>query len=123
MSYLARIQNQDALYKLIGDWVITKKTEEVLKILEREGVPCEKVNNIADLAVDPHMLVREAVLKINDPDYGEVLIPGIVPKLKNFPGQVKFLGAKLGEYNSEIYQKFLGLSLEEVKKLKEDKVI
>lgn len=121
--YLARIQNQDELYKLIGDWVKNKTTEEVMEILEKEGVPCEKVNNIADLASDPHMLDREAVLEFKDPDYGKVLIPGIVPKLKNFPGHVKFLGAKLGEYNQEIYQKFLGLTTEEINKLKEKEII
>ena len=122
-QYLARIQNQDELYKLIGDWVKNKTTEEVMEILEKEGVPCEKVNNIADLASDPHMLDREAVLEFTDPDYGKVLIPGIVPKLKNFPGQVKFLGAKLGEYNQEIYRKFLGLTTEEINKLEEREVI
>ncbi len=122
-KYLARIQNQDELYKLIGDWVKSKTTEEVMEILEKEGVPCEKVNSIADLASDPHMLDREAVLEFIDPDYGKVLIPGIVPKLKNFPGRVKFLGAKLGEYNQEIYRKFLGLTTEEIKKLEEREVI
>jgi len=122
-KYLARIQNQDELYKLIGDWVKSKTTEEVMEILEKEGVPCEKVNSIADLASDPHMLDREAVLEFTDPDYGKVLIPGIVPKLKNFPGRVKFLGAKLGEYNQEIYRKFLGLTTEEINKLEEREVI
>lgn len=122
-KYLARIQNQDELYKLIGDWVKSKTTEEVMEILEKEGVPCEKVNSIADLASDPHMLDREAVLEFTDPDYGKVLIPGIVPKLKNFPGRVKFLGAKLGEYNQEIYQKFLGLTTEEINKLEEREII
>lgn len=122
-KYLARIQNQDELYKLIGDWVKSKTTEEVMEILEKEGVPCEKVNSIADLASDPHMLDREAVLEFIDPDYGKVLIPGIVPKLKNFPGRVKFLGAKLGEYNQEIYRKFLGLTTEEINKLEEREVI
>ncbi len=122
-KYLARIQNQDELYKLIGDWVKSKTTEEVMEILEKEGVPCEKVNSIADLASDPHMLDREAVLEFTDPDYGKVLIPGIVPKLKNFPGRVNFLGAKLGEYNQEIYRKFLGLTTEEINKLEEREII
>ncbi|MFX1531118.1 MAG: CaiB/BaiF CoA transferase family protein [Promethearchaeota archaeon] len=121
--YSARIKNQDELYKLIGDWVKEKTTEEVMGIFEKAGVPCEKVNNIADLASDPHMLEREAVLEFTDPDYGKILIPGIVPKLKNFPGYVKFLGAKLGEYNQEIYKEFLGLSTEEIRRLEEKEII
>lgn len=122
-SYLGRIRNQDELYKLIGEWVKSKNTEEVMKILEKEGVPCEKVNNIADLAEDPHMRDRKAVLEFEDPEIGKLLIPGIVPKLQNFPGRVKFLGAKLGEYNQEIYQNFLGLSSEEIKDLEEREII
>jgi crotonobetainyl-CoA:carnitine CoA-transferase CaiB-like acyl-CoA transferase len=51
------------------------------------------------------------------------LVPGIVPKLKKFPGHIKFLGAKLGEYNQEIYHKFLGLSFEEIKDLEEREII
>lgn len=121
--YSARIKNQDELYKLIGDWVKEKTTEEVMGIFEKAGVPCEKVNNIADLASDPHMLEREAVLEFTDSDYGKILIPGIVPKLKNFPGYVKFLGAKLGEYNQEIYKEFLRLSTEEIRRLEEKEII
>lgn len=122
-KYSARIQNQDDLYEIIGDWVKNDTTEKIMKILEKESVPCERVNNIADLATDPHMLHREAVLNFEDPEYGKVLIPGIVPKLKKFPGRVKFLGAKLGEYNHEIFQEFLGLSKEEIKILEEKEVI
>jgi crotonobetainyl-CoA:carnitine CoA-transferase CaiB-like acyl-CoA transferase len=122
-SYIGRIKNQEELYKIIGDWVKSKNTEEVMKILENEGVPCEKVNNIADLAVDPHMREREAVLEFEDPEFGKVLIPGIVPKLQKFPGRVNFLGAELGEYNQEIYQNFLGLSSEEIKDLEEKEII
>lgn len=121
--YMGRIQNQDELYGLIGDWVKDKTTEDVLKILEREEVPCDKINSIADLAVDPHMREREAIIEFEDDDYGKILIPGVVPKLRNFPGRVKFLGAKLGEYNQEIYQNFLGLTEEEIKELEQREII
>ncbi|MHA2006154.1 MAG: CaiB/BaiF CoA transferase family protein [Promethearchaeota archaeon] len=122
-KYSERIRNQDELYKIIGDWVKSGVAEKIMKILEKASVPCERVNNIADLATDPHMLDREAILNFEDPEYGKVLIPGIAPKLKKFPGQVKFLGAKLGEYNHEIFKEFLGLSQEEIKVLEEKEII
>jgi len=122
-TYLARIKNQDELYEIIGDWVRKKTVEEVIQILDDAGVPCEKLNNIADLAVDPHLRERESVIEIEDPQLGKVLIPGIIPKLKNFPGSIKFLGPELGEYNQEIYGEFLGLSEEEIKNLEENEVI
>ncbi|MHA1932963.1 MAG: CaiB/BaiF CoA transferase family protein [Promethearchaeota archaeon] len=122
-SFSNRFQNQDELYRIIGDWVKTLTTEEIMKKLEDVGIPCEKVNNIADLAEDPHMRQREAIIEYDDYEYGKILVPGIVPKLKNYPGKIRFLGAKLGEYNQEIYQRLLGLSLEEIKELEEKEII
>lgn len=122
-SYSNRIQNQDELYDIIGDWVKNYTAVEIMQLLEKVEVPCEKVNNMADLAEDPHMRQREAIIEYDDYEYGKILVPGIVPKLKNFPGQIKFLGAKLGEYNQEIYQKLVGLSLEEIKDLEERDII
>jgi len=118
-----RIRNQDELYKIIGDWVNKYTAEEVIEILDRNKVPGDIVNNIDDLAVNPHMLQREAIVKFNDPEYGDVLVPGIVPKLKNFPGRIQYLGGNLGEYNQEIYKNFLGLTEDEIKELEEKEVI
>ncbi|MFX0134919.1 MAG: CaiB/BaiF CoA transferase family protein [Candidatus Hodarchaeota archaeon] len=120
---MRRIRNQDELYEIIGNWVKNYTAREVIKILDRNDVPADIVNNIDDLAVDPHMIQREAIVKFKDPEYGDVLVPGIVPKLKNFPGKIKFLGGNLGEYNQDVYKNFLGLSKEEIKELEEKEVI
>jgi len=122
-SYSNRIKNQDELYDIISEWVKKYTTVEIMQLLEKVGVPCERVNSIADLAEDPHMRQREAIIEYDDYEYGKILVPGIVPKLKNFPGRIKFLGAKLGEHNQEIFQNLLGLSSEEIEKLEEKDVI
>ncbi|MBY8989510.1 MAG: CoA transferase [Candidatus Lokiarchaeota archaeon] len=122
-SALNRFENQDELYGIIGDWVKKYTAVEIMRLLEKVGVPCEKVNNIADLAEDPHMRQRDAIVEYDDYEFGKILVPGIVPKLKNFPGQIRFLGAKLGEFNQEIYQELLGFTLEEIKDLEEKEVI
>ena len=122
-SALNKFQNQDDLYEIIGDWVKNYTAVEIMQLLEKVEVPCEKVNNIADLAKDPHMRQRDAIVEYDDYEFGKILVPGIAPKLKNFPGQIRFLGAKLGEFNQEIYQELLGFTLEEIKDLEEKEVI
>jgi len=97
--------------------------KEGIEICDDAGVPADIIRNIADLADDPHMRERKAVMAFNDPDKGEVLIPGVFPKMSRFPGRVKFLGAKLGEYNHEIYGGLIGLSNDEISELKEKGVI
>jgi formyl-CoA transferase len=118
-----RFKNQDELYEIIRDWVNNYTAVDIMKLLEKFEVPCEKVNSIADLADDPHMRQREAIIEFDDYEFGKILVPGIVPKLRNFPGQIQFLGAKLGEHNQEIYQNLLGLTSKEIKDLEEKKVI
>ncbi|MBI4763464.1 MAG: CoA transferase [Deltaproteobacteria bacterium] len=119
----ARIQNQEKLYQIVGEWVMGFTAAEGLQLLDDGEVPADLVRNIAELANDPHMLEREAVLSFEDPEKGKVLIPGIFPKLAKAPGRVEFLGARLGEHNREIYGDFLGLSPEEINRLESENVI
>jgi len=122
-TYVARISNQDELYEIIGNWVKTKTSEEVIEILDKAGVPCEKINNIADLVNDSHLWERESILEFNDDELGKLLVKGVIPKFKNYPGSIRFLGAGLGEYNNEVYRDLIGLSQEEIEELKAKKVI
>ena len=118
-----RVFNQQKLYDIIGDWVKTLTAEEGIKLLDDAGIPADLVRDISELANDPHMLEREAVLAVEDPEKGKVLVPGVFPKLKNHPGRVKHLGGKLGEHNKEIYEDKLGLTPEEISQLKEEGTI
>jgi formyl-CoA transferase len=122
-SYIARISNQDELYEIIGNWVKNKTSEEVIEILDKAGVPCERINNIADLVNDSHLWERESILEFMDDKLGKLFVKGIIPKFKNYPGSIRFLGAELGEYNDDVYRNLIGLSQEEIEKLKENGVI
>lgn len=118
-----RIENQDQLYEIIAEWVKSRTSEKVIRILDEAKVPGDLMRNIADLAQDLHMREREAVMEFEDPEKGKLLIPGIFPKLSKAPGKVNFLGPKLGEHNQEVYGEFLGLSSEEIRDLEKKRVI
>ncbi|MBW2051135.1 MAG: CoA transferase [Deltaproteobacteria bacterium] len=118
-----RLRNQEQLYEIIAGWVKDLTADEALKILDEAKVPADIIRNIEDLAHDPHMRAREAVMEIDDPEKGKVLVPGVFPKLTKHPGEIKYLGIKLGECNQEIYGDFLGLSSEEIKTLEKKGVI
>ncbi|MHA1729872.1 MAG: CaiB/BaiF CoA transferase family protein [Promethearchaeota archaeon] len=122
-KYSARLRNQDKLYKIMGDWVKNYTTEEITDLLVKAEVPVEMVRNIAEVAADLHLLSRNSVLAFNDQKFGKVTMPGIVPKLKKFPGKVRNLSSAPGKHNNEIYRRFLGLSDEKIKKLEEKGII
>ena len=118
-----RIINQDALYEILAQWVKNLTAEQGLKICDDAGVPADIIRNISDLAQDEHMRQRQAIMEFDDPEKGKILLPGIFPKMNKAPGRIKFLGAKLGEYNQEIYGDFLAMSQNEIDELKNKGVI
>jgi crotonobetainyl-CoA:carnitine CoA-transferase CaiB-like acyl-CoA transferase len=118
-----RIMNQSELYGIIAQWVKGLTAEQGLAKLDQAGVPADIIRNIEDLAGNPHMLEREAIVEVDDAEKGKVLVPGIFPKMKNSPGKIRFLGAKLGEYNRDIYEDFLGISPEELASLEQKGII
>ena len=46
-----------------------------------------------------------------------------VPKMYGTPGEIKWAGAPLGKFNEEVYGEKLGLTPEDLAKLKEEGVI
>jgi crotonobetainyl-CoA:carnitine CoA-transferase CaiB-like acyl-CoA transferase len=71
---------------------------------------------------DPQYLAREMIQSFEVEGLGQLKLPGIVPKFSETPGQVKWVGPKLGEHSEEIYKK-IGLSDHELKQLKDKGVI
>ena len=57
------------------------------------------------------------------PKLGELLIPGVVPKLSGTPGTVHRPGPDLGEHNTEVYEGLLGLEPPQVDALRTAGVI
>jgi formyl-CoA transferase len=59
-----------------------------------------------------------------DPEFGEYVGPGVVPKFSETPGGVRWSATwEEGSHNEEIYGGLLGLSSEEVARLAEEGVV
>ncbi|WLD94542.1 CaiB/BaiF CoA-transferase family protein [Alkalihalobacillus sp. AL-G] len=122
-THEARGTNQTVLDDLISEWVKSKNAQEVLTIMDENGVPAGPVYNIEDIAKDKHYHEREMIQEIVDKDMGSVHMPGIVPKMSKTPGSIKWSGPSIGENNQEVYQHLLGLSEEEYQSYKKNGII
>lgn len=105
-------------------WVAQHDGRDVDRRLNAAGVVCGPVYSVADIFADPHYQAREMLLKVQDELVGELVMPGIAPKLSKTPGSVRWPGSwKLGKHNREVYGGLLGLDAAELAGLAEEKVI
>ncbi len=109
-SHHTRGENQTELDELIGQWTATKTAEELTLLMEEAGVPVGKIYRAPDMLEDPHFAAREAIIKLAHPEFGELAMQNVVPKLSLTPGSVRHAGPDLGEHNAQVFGDILGLS-------------
>ncbi|MDI9894571.1 CoA transferase [Rhodococcus sp. IEGM 1381] len=110
VDHASRGVNMEELDAVIGSWTAELGTDEVLDILHEAGVPAGRIYTARDMFDDPHFAARDAIVRLAHPDFGEIPMAGVVPKLSDSPGAVRHAGPELGEHNSDIYGSLLGLS-------------
>ena len=122
-SHSARGEHQVELDGLIAGWTATLDADRLLEALEEAGVPAGRIYRAADMLADPHYLARQAIVRLADPELGEIAMQNVAPRLSATPGRVAWPGPALGQHNREVYQGLLGLPDEEVERLADQAVI
>ena len=117
-----RVENREAIVKIIGDLIVTKNGEEWLTILEDAGVPCGPIYSVDKIFSDPQVLHREMVKELDHTKAGKIKVTGIPVKLSETPGEVKTAPPFLGEHTQEVLEE-LGYSGQDLEKLRQEKVI
>ena len=65
------------------------------------------------MLTDPHFRARQAIVRMAHPEFGEIPMQNVVPRLSGTPGTIRSLGPGLGQHNAEIYTGLLGLTSEQ----------
>ena len=90
------------LAAILEETFITEPTEHWLEVLEAAGVPAGPIMDMAQVYSDPHVLDREMLVEISDPELGVVKNIGIPVKLSETPGRIRSRAPKLGEHTEEV---------------------
>jgi crotonobetainyl-CoA:carnitine CoA-transferase CaiB-like acyl-CoA transferase len=122
-THTARGENQAELDALIESWTRTMPAADVLAAMEAHGVPAGKIYKAPDMLDDPQFKAREALVKVDHPRFDKLVMQNVFPKLSATPGEVKWAGAELGQYNEEVYGGLLGMGAAERAELAEAGVI
>ena len=113
----ARLENKDALNEILQYWLGQRSLTQLLAQLVPAGGVVGPVYNSAQIVQDPHYQDREDVLRVDDPELGTTLMPGIIPKFSHTPGAVQYAGPRLGEHNRQVYGSWLGCAEDTLQEL------
>lgn len=119
----ARGAHQVELDALVERWTQTLTTRQVLDLMDKFGVPAGLIYRAPDMLEDPHFQARNAIVSVPHPDFGELRMQNVAPKLSETPGSIRSPSPALGQHNDEIYRGLLGLSEARYAELKTAKVI
>jgi len=106
----------------IAGWTSAHTIDEVLVVLERAEVPAGRIYSVKDIVADPHYQARGMLLDTELPDGVHVKMPGIVPKLSETPGEVRWQGPTLGEHTDSILSA-LGIAAAEIAAMRQRGVV
>ena len=118
-----RLAARDQVIAQVTNWTTSMSRKEILHLCVDHEVPAGAINSIADIFDDPHFKAREDIVSVPVPGLGDVIVPGVFPKLSKTPGKITTLGPLLGSANKAIYGGELGFSAADMETFKRKGVI
>src|SRR5690606_5147412 len=99
----SRVAHAGELDAIIAGWFAEHTLDEAMRVLEAHDVVAGPVYNIERIFRDPQYRAREAIITVDDPDFGPVKMQNVVPKFSKTPGRVRHAGLAMGTHNEEFY--------------------
>jgi succinate--hydroxymethylglutarate CoA-transferase len=122
-SNRARVENRAAIDGLINAALARGSADSWLDKLKAVGVPCGKINSVAEALDEPHTAARAMIETIEHPAIGSLKMLGIPFKFSDTACSVRRPPPTLGQHNDEILRGELGLDENAVAELRKEKVI
>jgi CoA:oxalate CoA-transferase len=118
-----RTANHSELFPILSEIMRQRTTDEWIDALENIGVPCGPINTIDKVVNHPQVQARDMIAHVIHQMTGAVEVPGLPIKLSDTPGDVDIPAPNLGEHTVEILTDVLKMSTDEVKQLKQERII
>ena len=108
-----RKENEDELDDLIAGWTRNFSAEEVMEMMQSNGIPSGVVSNCQDLYQNRQLQYRHHFVELEHPEIGRHYYENPPFILSKTPAEIKRPSPCLGEHNEYFYTKILGMTDEE----------
>ncbi len=118
-----RLENAGELDRLVEEWTMGHTAEEVMTLLQGQGVAAGVVQDACDLANDPHLQERGFFIELDHPEIGKTISDGTPIKLSDTPARYNRAAPVSGQDNDYVYQQLLGMSKDEIAEFRQQGII
>ena len=118
-----RLENVEELDRLVGEWTATRDAGEVMETLQHAGVAAGIVQRATDTLEDPQLKYLGAIVELDHPVAGKRFYPAIPFKMSDTPPLRSIRAPLLGEHTNEICRNLLGMSEDEIERLKGEGIL
>lgn len=123
-THVARGENQELLDATINEWTRPRLVADVADRMQEYSVPCGKIYRAPEMLDDPHFTARKSIVDTPTERWPNLKMQNVFPVLSKSPGEIRWPGVEtLGAHNEEVYDEYLGLSADELQKLREKAII
>lgn len=114
----SRVAHRDVLIPLIEVTMLSRTTDEWVRVLDSAGVPVGPIQTVDQALSDPQVIARGMVAEVQHPTAGPMRVVGCPIRLTRTPASVRTAPPLLGQHTDDILSG-LGLSGSEIAELRE----
>ena len=118
-----RQKDKQKLESIIQAELLNKNSDYWLAELEKESVPCARVNNLEQAINDEQVQHRNMLVDVPHPEGGSAKIPGNPIKLSTVENEEFVAPPLLGEHTKEVLVNWLGFTDDELLELDKQQII
>ncbi|MBY0268156.1 MAG: CoA transferase [Burkholderiales bacterium] len=118
-----RVGNREAIDALITAELKREGAEHWIEQLTAAGIPCGRINSVAQALAAPHAIAREMVTSVEHPTAGTVKMLGIPFRFSDTPPSIRRAPPLLGQHTEAVLREELGFSDARIDALRQEKVI
>jgi benzylsuccinate CoA-transferase BbsF subunit len=120
---LSRWDNQEELDKYLAGWTRQYGAYELTAMLQKAGIAATPSFSTKQLTHDKHIEARGFFKKPNHPVLGNKVLAGLPIRFSGYSEGNYQTPPLLGQHNEYVFGKLLGLSMEEIHQLTEEKIL
>ncbi len=119
-----RLRRREQVDQLVGGWLRQRDADATARALQQQGVCAHVSWTMRDIAGDPHLRARGAVVEVGSPDIESRPVVGAPVRLAHTEGMgIRRLTPALGQDEDYVFGELLGLSAEQRRDLEQREVI